>query len=289
MPDLYATIEDASLDVTEPLVALLELRAADVKQRKMRAHYLGELQLPPGAVVLEIGCGTGAVSRELARTPGIDAVIGVDPCQAFVEAAENLTELGSKVSFRCGDARRLSFDDESFDVVVAHTVLSHVPEVQQALSEARRVLRSDGLLAIFDGDYVATTMATGAHDPIQTCVEAAIDELVFHQSLVRQLPLLVAQAGFNQRSFQTHSYLDCEDDGYLATFAHRGADFLHQQGRISSALAIALQEEIRTRLCERRAFGHILYASLIAQKEVSRPPQPRMSLDGEKHRDASRS
>jgi cyclopropane fatty-acyl-phospholipid synthase-like methyltransferase len=72
MPDPYATIADADLSLQQRLSDVLELRASDPQQQAMLRAYLSEIQLPHGAKALEIGCGTGAVSRALAGTLKLD-------------------------------------------------------------------------------------------------------------------------------------------------------------------------------------------------------------------------
>lgn len=71
MPDVYATIASADATVVAPLVDILELRAADRQQREMREAYLSRVAFPPGARVVEIGCGPGPVARALAVWPGV--------------------------------------------------------------------------------------------------------------------------------------------------------------------------------------------------------------------------
>ena len=66
MPDVYADIQSAGEDVQRRLADVLELRAADAQQRAMLATYIDDLDLEAGARVLEVGCGTGAVTRFLA-------------------------------------------------------------------------------------------------------------------------------------------------------------------------------------------------------------------------------
>ncbi|HEY1369719.1 MAG TPA: hypothetical protein VGF23_21510 [Gaiellaceae bacterium] len=69
MPDVYTTINEIELETQEQLAAILELRAADPDQHAMLERYVAELELPSGARVLEVGCGTGAVCRFLAGVP----------------------------------------------------------------------------------------------------------------------------------------------------------------------------------------------------------------------------
>src|SRR5262245_65052761 len=171
MPDPYATITAADIGVQERIADVLEIRAAEPAHQAMLSAYVSEIDFPHDARVLDIGCGTGAVSRFLTRCPGVSEVVGVDPSPVFLERATNLAHDVRNLSFEKGDARSLPFPDESFDVVVAHTVLCHVPEPARVLAEAFRVLRHRGWLAVFDGDYPTTTVAIGEFDPLQACVD----------------------------------------------------------------------------------------------------------------------
>ena len=68
MSDPYATIADADASLQERLADVLELRARDAQQQAMLRAYLSEIELPQDARALEIGCGTGAVSRALVES-----------------------------------------------------------------------------------------------------------------------------------------------------------------------------------------------------------------------------
>jgi ubiquinone/menaquinone biosynthesis C-methylase UbiE len=113
MPDPYASIAQADDAVQARLAEILELRAADPQQRAMVDSYLSELELPSDASALEVGCGTGAVSRILATMPGIKNVIGIDPSSVFIERARVLGGKLSQLSFETGDARALPSADAS--------------------------------------------------------------------------------------------------------------------------------------------------------------------------------
>ena len=196
VPDVYVTIADADADVVDPLIEILELRASDPAQRAMRDTYLDDLDLPTDARVVEVGCGPGPVARALAARASAGEVIGIDPSPIFIEVARERAASLSNLSFTLGDARDLPLADATYDAVVFHTTLCHVPGPERALAEARRVLRPGGRLAVFDGDYSTVTCANSAADPIQTCLDAAVDELVHDRWLVRRLSTLVVAAGF---------------------------------------------------------------------------------------------
>lgn len=91
----------------------------------------------------------------------------MDPPPVFLERARELAEDLPNLSFVEGNGRALPLEDASFDVVVFHTVLCHVPEPEVALAQAMRVLRPTGQLAVFDGDYATVTRALAAADPLQ--------------------------------------------------------------------------------------------------------------------------
>jgi ubiquinone/menaquinone biosynthesis C-methylase UbiE len=117
------------------------------------AYLLSYLQ--PGTSLLDVGCGPGTITVDLARrvTPG--RVVGVDASEEIVvQAQAEAAEAGlPSLSFETGSVFDLRFDDGTFDVVHAHQVLQHVGDPVAALVEMRRVCRPGGIVAARDSDY----------------------------------------------------------------------------------------------------------------------------------------
>ena len=266
MPDLYARICEVAPDIQERLGGILEMRAADSHQKEMLKSYLSEIAFPNEARVLEIGCGTGAVTRTLAGWPGVSEAVGIDPSATFIAKARELSKGVDNVVYETADGRSMTLDNASFDVVVVHTTLCHVPKPEQLLAQAYRVLRIDGWLAIFDGDYATATVAKGDSDPLETCIDAFRIGFVHDQWLIRRLPALIAATGFTVQPTRSHGYVEAPEAGYMLTLIDRGADVLVQNGRISIETAAALRAEARRRSKEKEWFGHIAYASVLARK-----------------------
>jgi ubiquinone/menaquinone biosynthesis C-methylase UbiE len=266
MPDVYATVTELESAMQERLAGVLETRGADPQQQALRRAFLADVDFPPRARVLEVGCGTGVLTRVLACWPNVNDVVGVDPARSFLDRARDLAADLQNVTFREADGRSLPFDDDSFDVAVFDSTLSHVPGPDRALAEAFRVTRAGGWLAIFDGDYATTTVAIGDHDPLQTCVDAMLAGSVHDRWVVRRLPALVRDGGYEVVQVRSHGYVEDAEAGYMLTIVERGVDLLHAAGQIGSDTAAALKAEARRRVETGSFFGHIAYGSLIARK-----------------------
>jgi ubiquinone/menaquinone biosynthesis C-methylase UbiE len=111
--------------------------------------------LAPGQRLLDIGCGPGTITLDLARAVAPGEVTGLDVSAEVVAAAEaDRARAGvDNVRFAVGDVYALDDADATYDVVHAHQVLQHLSDPVRALSELRRVLKPGGVLAVRDSDY----------------------------------------------------------------------------------------------------------------------------------------
>ncbi len=119
-----------------------------VKFEEPRRRSIEPLGLAKGSRLLIMGAGTGL---DLPHIPdGVD-VTAIDATPAMLRRLERrAADLHVRVKAETGDARRLRFDDESFDAVIMHLVLGVMPEPSKGLAEAVRVLKPGGRIAVFD-------------------------------------------------------------------------------------------------------------------------------------------
>jgi ubiquinone/menaquinone biosynthesis C-methylase UbiE len=265
MPDVYATIAEQDAATQERLIGVLETRGADPQQQSMRRAFLGDIAFGSDARVLDVGCGTGVLSRVLAAWPGVREVTGVDPGAVFVAKARELAASFPNLSIEEADGRQLPFPADSYDVVTIDSTLSHMTGPDHCIAEAFRVLRAGGQIAIFDGDYATTTVALSEGDPLQACVNKMMSHSVTDRWVVRRLSSLVRDAGFVDARFRSYGFVETEG-GYMRTIVERGTDMLAQAGEIGPDTAAALKQEVTRRIEEGRFFGHIAYGSVIARK-----------------------
>jgi SAM-dependent methyltransferase len=112
-------------------------------------------QLRRGMSLLDIGCGPGTITADLAALVAPGPVTAVDVTDDALDAARAEAQARgvSNVWFATADVHPLAFPDDTFDVVHAHQVLQHVADPVQALREMRRVCTPGGIVAARDCDY----------------------------------------------------------------------------------------------------------------------------------------
>lgn len=122
------------------------------------AAYLLD-ELTPGRTVLDVGCGAGTITADLAALVAPGRLTAVDVAEdVLTKTRAQVTQRGlDNVEFVVADVHALRFADDSYDVVHAHQVLQHLADPVRALREMRRVCRPGGVVAVRDADYASMT------------------------------------------------------------------------------------------------------------------------------------
>ena len=138
--------------------------------------YFEAYPLPPGAEVLDLGCGTGEISSRLADLfPGA-RVTGVDILKVHIDyAAARYAALAPRLSFRTGDGFALDFADGSLDLAVCRHMLQSVPHPERVVAELVRVLKPGGVLHLLAEDYAMMHFHPTRHDT----------DAFFHDGVIR--------------------------------------------------------------------------------------------------------
>jgi SAM-dependent methyltransferase len=231
--------DTTGLDATKAreLTRRLELRAKSQDEIEARAAYLDLLGVKAGERVLDCGCGSGVVTRDIARRVGpAGRVVGIDPSPQFLVVARELAQaagLGGQVEFREGSALHLPFPDGAFDVAVAVTVLSHTPGGEGAISEMARVVRPGGRVGVFDLDTDMTSVTHPDRALTRRIVAAASDATAVDGWLARRMPLLFASAGLEDVRVRGFFPLETDPRGFYGELAERAADTALAVGSIT--------------------------------------------------------
>ena len=112
--------------------------------------------LRPGTSLLDVGCGPGTITADLADLVAPGAVTAVENAPDVLSVARAANR-ATATAFVVSDVHTLGFADDTFDVVHAHQVLQHIVDPVQALREMRRVCAPGGVVGVRDSDYGAFT------------------------------------------------------------------------------------------------------------------------------------
>jgi SAM-dependent methyltransferase len=120
--------------------------------RLVARQFLAWLGLAREQRWLDVGCGTGILTRTILEQAHPAAVVGLDPSAGFLAFARTQTA-DTRASFEAGDARTVPFAPDTFDVTVAGLALNFVPDPARGVAEMARVTRRGGTVGVYVWDY----------------------------------------------------------------------------------------------------------------------------------------
>jgi len=115
-------------------------------------EFLSWLAIAPARIWLDVGCGTGSLTRCILESYQPKEIISIDSSSEFISQAQRSID-NPCVHFKVGLAQSLELDSNSIDVVVSGLVLNFVPEPNEAILEMLRVTKPGGRIGIFLWDY----------------------------------------------------------------------------------------------------------------------------------------
>ncbi len=218
----------------------------DVIERRRRVRQA--LQLGPGERVLDIGCGPGFLTGELAADTGPNGwACGIDISEAMLEVARRRAAgepYAAWVDFQEGDAAALPFPADTFDAAVATQVYEYVADVPRALRELYRVLRPGGRAVIVDTDWDSMIWHSGDHARTQEIL-TAWDQHLADPRLPRSLRPELQRAGFTVTRPEVLNVLNLDWDGYSHGLAGLIAAFVVGRHGITQDDANAWLEDLQ--------------------------------------------
>ncbi len=174
---------------------LLEIAYQGAELTRRRQASFDALCPAPGETILDIGCGNGLLTAELARAVGSDGyVIGIDPSADMTAAAKERCSDYANVEFRAGTANSLPIADESADKAVSVQVFEYIDDVDGALAETMRCIKPSGRLVISDLHFGSLIWFSDEPDRMQKMLTSWNRHFV-SGSVPERLPALIRARG----------------------------------------------------------------------------------------------
>ena len=247
--DIYRYINEQDDNTIERIIDRLEFRGKDTTFKGWLEAYLDKLELTPSAQVLMLGCGTGVEVRVLASRSNFSGkVVGIDISPALIAAAHRFAVedgVDKNIEFQVGNAQRLEYADNSFDIVIAHTLMSHLVDPLAAIKEMARVVRPNCQIAIFDGDYASWTFGYSDPDFAKTMDETLIGFIVNNPRVMRTIPRLLFQAGLKLEETTPHIFNEVGTGSFFIGAAETYAPLIAKAGLLP-------EEQVEDWLAEQR-------------------------------------
>jgi SAM-dependent methyltransferase len=157
---------------------------AGARRRQIRANWFArEARLGAGSRVLEIGCGLGHMTREVARVCEAE-IIATDLSPAVIAAVAR--DAPPRVEYRVANVEQLDFEDASFDAVIGNAVLHHL-RLEVAMPEIVRVLKPGGRFCFTEPNYLNPQVFVVLRSPaLRRKVGATPDETAFVRFTLRR-------------------------------------------------------------------------------------------------------
>ena len=183
-------------DDIEFMVMLLDLQDASPPISRLRDWALSAIAVQPGETVVDVGSGTGTITRLLGTLVAPDGqAIGIEPNPRLREIAKARGTAAAGVRFVDGLAAELPLADGSVDVLWCERVLQHLPDPQAAIEEFARVLRPGGRAMLLDSDHASRVMSAVDYE-VEAKIKAAFMGQIPNPRAARLIPQQAMQAGF---------------------------------------------------------------------------------------------
>lgn len=187
-----------------------------------------------GKRIADVGCGPGKDALFFARAGAHTFGFDHDPVMIAKAQADRSADI--QVSYAVASADSLPLENGFLDVIRYDRVFQHTENHRAILNEARRTLRSEGVLQILDTDYLSFRFFLEDVDLERKIVDCVAYERIPNGCRIRSLPAVLRHSGFKVESLRVHSYVieEFEFANYVIRF-DKAVDLLSSRGSISSA------------------------------------------------------
>jgi len=267
----WANPSKASMQDVHEMAAALEERAQALDQLPVNRALMDALAPVAGEHILEVGCGSGVLCRQVApRVAPKGKITGMDISPEFLKTAQGYAasaDLSASIQWSACQAEVLPFLDASFDGVFAARLLLHVSNPQTVLNELVRVVRPGGRVIVMDWDFETLAVDHSNRDLTRRLLHWRCDHHGGNNWSGRQLWGIMAATGLvNVRVVPIVSVAQRENDSLTLSLL-RAAQVARDGGAIAPNEYNDWVEEIRSSLATGCFFASIVYFIVVGERK----------------------
>ena len=269
MPDIFQSIDEIDAEKQSMIAERLESRATMQNFVAVRDAYFEQIGLKSAGRVLELGCGTGAVCRAIATWPGFKGEItGSDLSKSLIDTARHLTDAAGidGITYLQADGQGSTAHEGDFDMVLGHTVISHVADPDAFLKEALRLVRPGGRVVIHDGDYASMTFDTGAPQYDRVLPAKYFDAIVANPHVMREMPRRLSKLGVGPSEAIGAVVLEAGKGEYFPSIIRNYAPIVTAAGKVSDEEASGWMAALDQALENQSFFGSCNFITYVFEK-----------------------
>ncbi|MEJ2757431.1 MAG: methyltransferase domain-containing protein [Anaerolineales bacterium] len=266
----WANPSAASTQEIAKMALSLEERAQSPDQKQINLEMLQVLAPTTGEFLLEVGCGTGALTRLIAKRIGSGGrITGVDLSIEFAKFAQSYnphTNYSGNILLGVAKAEVLPFSPALFDKALAARLLLHVSNPRLVLSEMKRVVHPGGKVVVMDWDFETVAVDHSDRELTRRLLHFRCDHHGGNNWRGRQLWRLMKETGFTHMELVPITSIACREEDSLTQSLFRAAEVAQEAGVITSTEYTRWVGEIRSNLAEEKFFASIDYFIIIGKR-----------------------
>lgn len=271
--DLFAKGKKASPETAIQLADLLERLGKHPSTTRIRSEFIQRVGVQKGDRVLDVGSGTGVLTREIAPFTGESGhVIGVDPNFRLVETARKLSKekgITGKVSYCMGEGEVINFSaDNAYHVVTVSQLFSHVSDPGQVLYEMIRVTKPGGKIALLDYDFTTLSTSHPDRETTEKIRRFVLENYLVNPVGIRTLPPLFYEFGMENIEMAAWVHLEQDAEGPITRILQEAIEGIAGKEKFSPSVTAAWQEERLKQASQGGYFTSLSYFALYGTKPL---------------------
>ena len=240
-----------------------EKRSRYEDQKKVNYALKDLLNPKDGERVLDVGCGTGILTRLIA--PNLfpnGSITGIDISNHFIELARSYVQdlkYKSIINFDVGDAEKLPYPDQYFDAAFATRLLIYVDNPQQSIKELRRVVKKKGRIILADWDFDTIVVDHSNRQITRKIINWRTDNKDGNNWSGRQLYRLLKEQRLEEIVIEPIVTIAIDEDNSLTHSIFNAASGALESNIINSNQHSSWISELKKKLQEGSFFASVVY------------------------------